>query len=105
MDKKSYKYVQLRCPTPEDGGWRFHTCFVNAYPPPSSTPSTVPTLVRDASSFCACHRRVRDCNKVERILEYTKNVPQEAAPIVQGRRPDPMWPARGALTVKNLTLQ
>ncbi|CAM9476059.1 unnamed protein product, partial [Hapterophycus canaliculatus] len=44
-------------------------------------------------------------NSVERILEYTKDVPQEAAPVVQGHRPPPKWPAEGALTVKNLTVQ
>lgn len=43
--------------------------------------------------------------KVERILEYTNEVPQEAASIVQGRRPAPSWPANGALSVENLTVQ
>lgn len=44
-------------------------------------------------------------SKVERILEYTKNVPQEAARVVEGRRPAPTWPSEGALSVKNLTVQ
>lgn len=48
---------------------------------------------------------VRSKPQVERILEYTKDVPQEAAAVVQGHRPVPKWPADGALTVKNLTVQ
>ncbi|CAN0439201.1 unnamed protein product, partial [Laminaria digitata] len=44
-------------------------------------------------------------NSVERILEYTRDVPQEAAAVVQGRRPAPTWPEAGALTVENLTVQ
>lgn len=43
--------------------------------------------------------------QVERILEYTKEVPQEAAHIVQGRRPAQSWPDQGALSVENLTVQ
>lgn len=42
---------------------------------------------------------------MERILEYTNEVPQEAPAIVQGRRPDAGWPANGALSVENLTVQ
>lgn len=43
--------------------------------------------------------------QVERILEYTRGVPQEAAAVVPGRRPAPTWPEAGALSVKNLTVQ
>ena len=42
---------------------------------------------------------------MERILEYTRDVPQEAAAIVQGRRPAPTWPEAGAISVENLTVQ
>lgn len=42
---------------------------------------------------------------MERILEYTHDVPQEAPAIVQGRRPGPGWPAEGALNVEHLTVQ
>lgn len=55
--------------------------------------------------MCMCAAAACDRQKVERILEYTKDVPQEAAPVVQGRRPAPKWPVDGALTVKNLTVQ
>ncbi|CAN0096597.1 unnamed protein product, partial [Discosporangium mesarthrocarpum] len=44
-------------------------------------------------------------NSVERILEYTEGVPQEAPEIVQGNRPPPGWPSQGAITVRNLTLK
>lgn len=42
---------------------------------------------------------------MERILEYTNDLPQEAPAVVQGRRPSPGWPTDGALNVENLTVQ
>lgn len=42
---------------------------------------------------------------MERVLEYTNHVPQEALSVVDGRRPGPGWPGEGAIKVENLTLQ
>ena len=68
----------------------------------SRLPYLLVTFIR---GVCLPPRSTMNKTQVERILEYTKDVPQEAAPVVQGRRPEPKWPADGALTVKNLTVQ
>ncbi|KAG5191528.1 P-loop containing nucleoside triphosphate hydrolase protein [Tribonema minus] len=43
-------------------------------------------------------------NSVERVIEFTQ-IPQEAPPVVEGRRPPPNWPQHGAIQFTDLTLQ
>ncbi|CAM9243656.1 unnamed protein product [Choristocarpus tenellus] len=46
-----------------------------------------------------------EMNSVERILEYTDKLPQEAPATIEDRCPPPNWPSEGALSVRNLTLK
>merc|ERR1740121_940911 len=44
-------------------------------------------------------------NCVERVLEYIKELPDEAPAIVESNRPGPDWPTAGELEVRDLRLR
>jgi ATP-binding cassette subfamily C (CFTR/MRP) protein 1 len=41
-------------------------------------------------------------NSVERIVAYS-HLPQEAPPVVEGHRPEPGWPSKGAVKLRSDT--